>query len=297
MTKVGRYRPKVFWCPKRRRGWPSCKQTQDARREVDCRAAKGHSTPHPSCRGGTRGHRCPGRRGKGGKGAHHPSIDCPAAAAAAAAAAVDAGARWNWGRRLPLFSCQPRFRCSGKARLRCRARECRRYFEDEGEQGDDLGPFPHTSALLRSGAAVQLGGGGGWMDIGESTSRYPLPQEFPPQHGQCSSRPPPPEGVCVTAFYWLGLFDAWLRWHVIGRREGWVEELTLHSPPPVSRLQANKHMAPSHAPAKRWASHDRSSTLGSSAAAAAAKVPRALSSASIAMDPSSLDACLNWWRR
>lgn len=36
----------------KRRGWPSCKQTQDARREVDCRAAKGHSTPHPSCRGG-----------------------------------------------------------------------------------------------------------------------------------------------------------------------------------------------------------------------------------------------------
>lgn len=161
--------------------------------------------------------------------------------------------------------------------------------------GDDLGPFPHTSALLRSGAAVQLGGGGGgWMDIGESTLRSPLPQEFPPQHGQCSSRP---RRECVTAFYWLGLFDAWLRWHVIGRREGWVEELTLHSPPPVSRLQANKHMAPSHAPAKRWASHDRSSTLGSSAAAAAAKVPRALSSASIAMDPSSLDACLNWWRR
>lgn len=44
--------------------------------------------------------------------------------------------------------------------------------------------------------------------------------------------PPPPEGVCVTPFYWLGLFDAWLRWHVIGRREGWVEELTppLQSP-------------------------------------------------------------------
>lgn len=41
----------------------------------------------------------------------------------------------------------------------------------------------------------------------------------------------------------------------------------------------------------------RPSTLGSSAAAAAAKVPRALSSASIAMDPWSLDACLNWWRR
>lgn len=145
--------------------------------------------------GGTRGHRCPGRRGKGGKGAHHPSIDCPAAAAAA----VDADARWNWGRRFPLFSCQPRFRCRGKARLRYRAREYRRYFEDEGEQGDDLGPFPHTSALLRSGAAVQLGGGGGggWMDIGESTSRSPLPQEFPPQHGQCSSRPPPTPGGSV----------------------------------------------------------------------------------------------------
>lgn len=156
--------------------------------------------------GGTRGHRCPGRRGKGGKGAHHPSIDCPAAAAAAAA--VDADARWNWGRRLPLFSCQPRFRCSGKARLRCRARECRRYFEDEGEQGDDLGPFPHTSALLRSGAAVQLGGGGGggWMDIGESTLRSPLPQEFPPQHGQCSSRPPPPGGSVCHALLLAGPF-------------------------------------------------------------------------------------------
>lgn len=219
----------------------------DARRTAGSRLSGGQGPQHSSSElqggGGTRGHRCPGRRGKGGKGAHHPSIDCPAAAAAAAA--VDADARWNWGRRLPLFSCQPRFRCSGKARLRCRVRECRRYFEDEGEQGDDLGPFPHTSALLRSGAAVQLGGGGGggWMDIGESTLRSPLPQEFPPQHGQCSSRPPPPEGVCVTPFYWLGLFDAWLRWHVIGRREGWVEELTPPSSLPTPSKQAHGPVA------------------------------------------------------
>lgn len=108
---------------------------------------------------------------------------------------------------------------------------------------------------------------------------------------------PPPEGVCVTAFYWLGLFDAWLRWHVIGRREGWVEELTLHSPPSSLPTPSKQAHGPVACSSKRWASHDRSSTLGSSAAAAAAKVPRALSSASIAMDPSSLDACLNWWRR
>ena len=37
----------------------------------------------------------------------------------------------------------------------------------------------------------------------------------------------------------------------------------------------NKHMASSHAPRKTWALHDRSSTLGSSATAATAKVPRA----------------------
>lgn len=63
----------------------------------------------------------------GWKGAHHPSIDCPAAATAAAA--VDADARWTWGRRLPRFSRQPRFRRRGRVGLWCRARD----FDDGGE--------------------------------------------------------------------------------------------------------------------------------------------------------------------
>lgn len=128
-----------------------------------------------------------------------------------------------------FFSCQPRFRCRGKAGLRCRARECRRYFEDEGEQGDDLGRFPHTSALLRSGAAVPAWWWWWWTDRHwrvdlevSSSSRVPSTTwpMLPP--------PPPPEDECVTACYWLDFFGAWLGWHVIGRREGWVEELALH---------------------------------------------------------------------
>lgn len=188
----------MFWCPKRRRGWPSCKQTQDARREVDCRAAKGHSTPHPSCRGGER--EVTGALGDVGRVERVPTTRRLIAQLLPLPLPLSMPMHVGTGDAVSLFflvslgsdavgrpGCGVvRESVGGTLRMKV-------------NNGDDLGPFPHTSALLRSGAAVQLGGGGGggWMDIGESTSRSPLPQEFPPQHGQCSSRPPP-RRECVS---------------------------------------------------------------------------------------------------
>lgn len=92
---------------------------------------------------------------------------------------------------------------------------------------------------------------GHWR-VGESISRSPSSSRVPSTTGQCSSSPPPldpppfpPEGECVTACHSLDLFAAWLGWHVIGRRERWVEELALHptlhllSRPPTPSKQAH----------------------------------------------------------
>jgi hypothetical protein len=162
----------------KRRGWPSCKQTQDARREVDSRAAKGHSTPHPSYRGGREVTGALGDVGRVGveskKQPTTPLIECPAAAAAAARWS------WSWGRCLPLFFSLVSLGSDAVGRPGCRVvRECVcRYSDRGGERGDVVGRFPHTSDSLAVKSCSFAGGGvNGWTLESRSTSSPP--QEFP----------------------------------------------------------------------------------------------------------------------
>lgn len=134
-----------------------------------------------------------------------------------------------------FFSCQPRFRCRGKAGLRCRARECRRYFEDEGEQGDDLGRFPHTSALLRSGAAVPAWWWWWWTDRHwrvdlEVSSSSRVPSTTWPM-----LPPPPPRRTSVSrpAIGWTFLVHGWGGTSLAAVRDGWRNSPFI---PPSSRL-------------------------------------------------------------
>lgn len=235
----------------KRRGWPSCKQTQDARRE-ELSGGQGPQHSSSELQGGTRGHRCPGRRGQGGR--------VPTTRRLIALLLL-----------LPLPLSMPMHVGPGDAvslvflvSLGSDAvggpgcGVVQETLTMEVRQGDDDGRFPHTSALLRSRAALVMVVVDGWtlesrrvdLEVTLLLLKSSL-HNWPMLLLSSSSRPPPlpPEEECVTACHSLDLFAAWLGWHVIGRRERWVEELALHptlhllNRPPTPSKQAHGRVA------------------------------------------------------
>jgi hypothetical protein len=282
----------------KRRGWPSCKQTQDARREVDSRAAKGHSTPHPSCRGGDARSQVPWATWEGWEWNPKsqpttPSIECPAAAAA------DADARWSWGRRLPLFfflsSASVPTPWEDRAAVLCESVYVGTLTVEVSGVMMLVGSHTPQPSCGQGAAALLAVVVNGWTLESRSTSSPP--QEFPPQHGQCSSSSRPPEGESVQrlAIGWAFLLHGWSRTSLAAARDGWRSSPFI----PPSRLQTPSKQAHGlvACTSKKRGLAQPIEYLGQQCCCGHGQsTSRNIGSASIAMDPSSLHACLNWWR-